>query len=35
MKCKNPRFNFSQEYENYGYKELTIPPGEIELSRWK
>ncbi len=24
---KVPRFNFSQEYENYGYKELTIPPG--------
>jgi kynurenine 3-monooxygenase len=24
---KLPRFNFSQEYENYGYKELTIPPG--------
>jgi kynurenine 3-monooxygenase len=23
-----PRFNFSQEYENYGYKELIIPPGE-------
>lgn len=23
---KTPRFNFSQEYENYGYKELTIPP---------
>jgi len=23
---KVPRFNFSQEYENYGYKELTIPP---------
>jgi kynurenine 3-monooxygenase len=22
-----PRFNFSQEYENYGYKELMIPPG--------
>lgn len=22
-----PRFNFSQEYENYGYKELIIPPG--------
>jgi kynurenine 3-monooxygenase len=21
------RFNFSQEYLNYGYKELTIPPG--------
>jgi kynurenine 3-monooxygenase len=21
------RFNFSQEYENYGYKELIIPPG--------
>jgi kynurenine 3-monooxygenase len=21
-----PRFNFSQEYENYGYKELHIPP---------
>ena len=25
---KIPRFNFSQEYENYGYKELTIPAGE-------
>ena len=25
---KVPRFNFSQEYENYGYKELTIPPGK-------
>lgn len=25
---KTPRFNFSQEYENYGYKELTILPGE-------
>jgi len=25
---KIPRFNFSQEYENYGYKELTIPPGK-------
>lgn len=25
---KIPRFNFSQEYENYGYKELTIPPDE-------
>lgn len=25
---KIPRFNFSQVYENYGYKELTIPPGE-------
>jgi len=24
---KLPRFDFSQEYENYGYKELTIPPG--------
>ena len=24
---KIPRFNFSQEYENYGYKELEIPPG--------
>jgi kynurenine 3-monooxygenase len=24
---KIPRFNFSQEYENYGYKELHIPPG--------
>ena len=24
---KEPRFDFSQEYENYGYKELTIPPG--------
>jgi len=22
---KLPRFNFSQEYENYGYKELNIP----------
>lgn len=26
---KIPRFNFSQEYENYGYKELIIPPGEL------
>ncbi|MBK8981521.1 MAG: FAD-dependent monooxygenase [Ignavibacteria bacterium] len=25
---KIPRFNFSQEYENYGYKELIIPAGE-------
>jgi kynurenine 3-monooxygenase len=25
---KIPGFNFSQEYENYGYKELTIPPDE-------
>jgi kynurenine 3-monooxygenase len=25
---KIPRFNFSQEYENYGYKELTIPAGD-------
>jgi kynurenine 3-monooxygenase len=25
---KVPRFNFSQEYENYGYKELNIPPGK-------
>jgi kynurenine 3-monooxygenase len=25
---KLPRFDFSQDYENYGYKELTIPPGE-------
>lgn len=25
---KLPRFNFSQVYENYGYKELCIPPGE-------
>ncbi len=24
---KIPRFNFSQEYENYGYKELTIHAG--------
>lgn len=24
---KLPRFNFSQQYLNYGYKELTIPPG--------
>ena len=23
---KTPRFDFSQEYENYGYKELHIPP---------
>lgn len=23
-----PGFNFSQEYENYGYKELNIPPGK-------
>lgn len=27
---KIPRFNFSQEYENYGYKELTIPAGKDE-----
>jgi kynurenine 3-monooxygenase len=25
---KRPRFNYSQQYENYGYKELTIPAGE-------
>ncbi len=25
---KIPRFNFLQEYENYGYKELTIPAGD-------
>lgn len=25
---KVPRFDFSQVYENYGYKELTIPHGE-------
>jgi kynurenine 3-monooxygenase len=25
---KVPRFDFSQEYENYGYKELSIPPTE-------
>jgi len=25
---KMPRFNFSQEYENYGYKELIIPAGK-------
>jgi len=25
---KIPRFNFSQEYENYGYKELIIPAGD-------
>lgn len=25
---KIPRFNFSQEYENYGYKELVIPAGK-------
>src|SRR4030095_5753539 len=25
---KTPRFDFSQEYENYGYKELHIPPGD-------
>jgi kynurenine 3-monooxygenase len=24
---KAPRFNFSQQYLDYGYKELTIPPG--------
>jgi kynurenine 3-monooxygenase len=24
---KLPRFNFSQQYLDYGYKELTIPPG--------
>jgi kynurenine 3-monooxygenase len=23
---KQPRFNYNQVYENYGYKELTIPP---------
>lgn len=23
-----PRFDFSQDYENYGYKELTIPAGK-------
>ena len=26
---KVPRFNFSQEYENYGYKELIIPSGNL------
>ncbi len=25
---KIPGFNFSQEYENYGYKELTMPAGQ-------
>ena len=25
---KTPQFNFSQTYEEYGYKELTIPAGE-------
>jgi kynurenine 3-monooxygenase len=25
---KRPRFNYSQQYENYGYKELTIAAGE-------
>lgn len=25
---KIPRFNFSQQYENYGYKELVIPAGK-------
>ncbi|MBL8017606.1 MAG: FAD-dependent monooxygenase [Ignavibacteria bacterium] len=25
---KIPRFDFSQEYENYGYKELHIPPND-------
>jgi len=30
---KIPRFNFSQEYENYGYKELTIPPGDSATFR--
>ena len=25
---KRSRFNYSQTYENYGYKELRIPPGE-------
>ncbi|MFI5145512.1 MAG: FAD-dependent oxidoreductase, partial [Ignavibacteria bacterium] len=24
---KHTRFNYNQEFENYGYKELTIPPG--------
>src|SRR5437867_1869210 len=28
---KEPRFDFSQQYENYGYKELTIPPGPHEV----
>jgi len=30
---KIPRFDFSQEYENYGYKELIIPSGEKGLFR--
>jgi kynurenine 3-monooxygenase len=33
---KRPRYNFSQAYENYGYKELTIPPsssGEFQLEK--
>jgi kynurenine 3-monooxygenase len=25
---KNPRFSYSQHYENYGYKELIIPSGK-------
>jgi kynurenine 3-monooxygenase len=25
---KRPRFNYSQQYENYGYKELTIAAGD-------
>lgn len=25
---KRPRFNYSQQFENYGYKELTMPAGE-------
>lgn len=25
---KHTRFNYNQEFENYGYKELTIPPGK-------
>ncbi len=25
---KRPRFNYSQQFENYGYKELVIPAGE-------
>ncbi len=25
---KRPRFNYSQQFENYGYKELTMPSGE-------
>ena len=30
---KLPRFNFSQQYLDYGYKELTIPAGPERQSR--